>query len=90
MPGECFEIKMDVQRFKREDIIVEFVDDCLVIHTRKCAPGDNSIVARKFSKRTYPVELSKFDKETMHYEFDDKGMLNVQIQRKKVDSTTSV
>lgn len=89
MPGECFEIKLDVQRCKREDIVVEWLDNCLVIHTRKCKPGDNSIVARKFSKRTYPVELSKFDKETMHYEFDDKGMLNVQIHPKKADTTTA-
>lgn len=83
MSGDCFEIKLDVQRCKREDIKVGFVDDCLVIQTRKCQPDDNSIVARKFSKRTYPIELSMYDKDTLHYEFDDKGMLNVQIHLKK-------
>lgn len=85
MPGECFEIKLDVQRCKREDITVQFVDDCLVIQTRKCQPDDNSIVARKFSKRTYPIEMSKYDKDTLEYEFDDKGMLKVQIQPKKTE-----
>jgi Hsp20/alpha crystallin family len=90
MPGECFEIKLDVQRCKREDITVEFVDNCLVIQTRKCQPGDNSIVARKFSKRMYPIELSKYDKDSLQYEFDDKGMLNVQIHPKKVEETTTV
>lgn len=83
MSSECMEIKLDVQRCKREDITVEFVDNFLVIQTRKCKPDDNSIVARKFSKRIYPIELTKYDKESLKYEFDDKGMLNVQIYLKK-------
>lgn len=86
MPGECFEIKLDVQRCKREDITVEFVDDCLVIQTRKCQPDDNSIVARKFSKRVYPIEAT-YDKKSLHYEFDDNGMLKVQIYPKKAEGT---
>lgn len=83
MSGDSFEIKLDVNRCKREDIKVEFVDDCLVIQTKRCDPEDNSIVARKFSKRKYPIELSVYDKESLHYEFDDKGMLNVHIHQKK-------
>ena len=86
MPGECFEIKLDVQRCKREDITVEFIDNCLVIVTRKCSPDDNSIVARKFSKRTYPIELTKYDKDTLKYEFDDDGMLKIQILPKKIET----
>lgn len=91
MPGlSPFEIKLDVQRCKREDITVKFVDECLVVQTRKVQPDDNSIVARKYSKRTYPVELSKYDKDSLHYEFDDHGMLNIQIQpiKTKADETT--
>lgn len=81
-PGESFEIKLDVQNCKQEDITVELVDNCVVIHTRKCQPDDNSIVARKFSKRTYHVEVSKYDPSTLHYEIVD-GMLSLQIQPKK-------
>lgn len=88
MTSECFEIKLDVQRCKREDITVEFVESSLVIQTRKCQPGDNSIVARKFSKRIYPIELSKYDKDTLQYDFDEKGMLNVKIYPKKSEATT--
>lgn len=88
MPGECFEIKLDVNRCKREDITVEFVDSNLVIQTRKCQPDDNSIVARKFSKRTYPIELSKYDKDSLHYEFDDTGMLKIQLLPRKPDQAT--
>lgn len=83
MPGECFEVRLDVNRCKREDITVELIDNCLVIQTRKCQPDDNSIVARKFSKRMYPIELSKYDKDTLHYEFDQNGMLKIQILPKK-------
>lgn len=91
MPGlSPFEIKLDVQSWKREDITVKFVDECLVVQTRKVQPDDNSIVARKYSKRTYPVELTKYDKDSLQYEFDDHGMLNIQIQpiKKKAEETT--
>lgn len=80
MPGKCYEIKLDIQRCKREDIAVELTEDCLVVQTRKCAPDDNSIVARKFSKRTYPIDLNVYDKNSLHYEFDDHGMLNITIK----------
>lgn len=90
MPGECFEIKLDVNRCKREDVTVEFVDNCLVVQTRKCQPDDNSIVARKFSKRVYPIEMSKYDKETLHYEFDQNGMLKIQILPKKPDDAAAL
>lgn len=89
MPGECFEISLDVQRCKREDITVEFVDNCLVIQTKKCQPDDNSIEARMFSKRTYPIELTKYDKDSLHYEFDQKGMLKIQILPKKPDEAAN-
>lgn len=85
MPGECFEVKLDVQKCNKEDITVTFDDNCLVVQTRKCQPDDNSIVARKFSKRVYPIELTKYDKSTLHYEFDSHGMLNIQIQPKAKD-----
>lgn len=82
MPDSCFEIIMDVQRCKKEDIVVSFVDDCLVVQVRKCNPNDNSIVARKFSKRTYPIETDKYDKDSLHYEFDEHGMLKIKIHPK--------
>lgn len=82
MPVNCFEITLDVQRCKKEDIVVQFVDDCLVVQTRKCNPDDNSIVSRKFSKRKYPIETDKYDKDSLHYEFDEHGMLKIQIQPK--------
>lgn len=87
MPGECFEITLDVQRCKREDITVSFVDGCLEVQTKKCALDDNSIVARKFSKRKYPIELSKYDQNSMKYEFDDHGMLKIQIYPKTTDTS---
>jgi Hsp20/alpha crystallin family len=90
MPGESFEVKLDVQKCKKEDITVSFDDNgCLVVQTRKCLPGDNSIVARKFSKRVYPIELSKFDKSTLQYDFDDNGMLNIQIHPKAKDEASN-
>ena len=48
MPNSSFEINLDVQRFKREEVSVELLEDCIVVNTRKCEPDDNSIVARKF------------------------------------------
>jgi hypothetical protein len=88
MPGnkiECFEVTLDINRCKREDITVEIIDDCLVIQTRKCKPDDNSIVARKFSKRMYPIEMSKYDKESLQYEFDKNGMLKINIKPKQIN-----
>lgn len=83
MPGaKCYEIKLDVQRSNRDDIKVEVSENCLIVQTRKCEPGDNSIVARKFSKRTYPIDLEVYDKNSLHYEFDDHGMLNITIKPK--------
>jgi hypothetical protein len=61
---------------------VEVTENSLIVQTRKCQPGDNSIVARKFSKRTYPIDLTVYDKNSLHYEFDDHGMLNISIKPK--------
>lgn len=88
MSGNYFEIKLDVQSCKREDITVMFIDDCLVVQMRKCEPDDNSIVARKFSKRVYPIELSKYNKDSLHYEFDGHGMLNIQVQPRTSEAAT--
>lgn len=87
MPGESFQLKLDIQRCKREDITVEMDGNCLVINTRKFDPEDNSIVARKFSKRMYPIS-DKFDKSTLKYEFDENGMLLVRIERRRIENTT--
>lgn len=88
MCDKFFEVKLDVQQFKKEEITVRFIDDCLVVQTRKCDPDDNSIVARKFSKRVYPIELSKYDSESLHYEFDDKGMLTIRVHERTSDAAT--
>lgn len=45
--------------------------------------GDNSIVARKFSKRTYPLDMDKYDRDSLVSNFDDNGMLRIQLFRKK-------
>lgn len=83
MSDDCFEVKLDVQRCKREDITVTFVENNLVVRTRKCQPEDNSIVARKFSSRVYPIEMSQYDKDTLHYEFDQDGMLIIHVYKRK-------
>jgi hypothetical protein len=77
--NSCFEITLDVNRCKREEISVELLDNLIVVHTRKCQEGDNSIVARKFSKRMYPIDLDKFDKDSLKYEIDAGGMLKIQL-----------
>ena len=82
MNSECFEVKLDVQRCKREDIVISFIGDCLVVQMKKCSPDDNSIVARRFSKRIYPLNLDKFDKNTLQYKLCDDGMLTIQVQEK--------
>lgn len=76
---DCFEIKLDVMRCKREEICVELNQNQIIVTMRKCKLGDNSIVARKFSKRIYPIDLNKFDKESLIYEINDHGMLKIQI-----------
>lgn len=86
MPNSSFEINLDVQRFKRDEVSVELLEDCIVVNTRKCAPDDNSIVARKFSKRTYPINLKIYDKDSLIYEFDKSGMLKIQIFPKKTET----
>jgi HSP20 family molecular chaperone IbpA len=87
MPGECYEIKLDVQRCNRDEIAVEVTENSLIVQTRKCHPEDNSIVARKFSKRTYPIDLNVYDRNSLHYEFDDHGMLNISIKPKSETSS---
>ncbi|KAG5681126.1 hypothetical protein PVAND_010586 [Polypedilum vanderplanki] len=87
MQDNCFEINLDVQRCKREDISVELQDNCIVVTTKKCNPDDNSIVARKFSKRTYPLNiLQKYDKESLRYEFDknDASIKPVSVRNKTI------
>jgi HSP20 family molecular chaperone IbpA len=79
----CFEINLDVQRFKREDVNIELQENCIVINVRKVKEDDNSIVARKFSKRTYPIELNKYDKNSFVSELKSDGMLKIKILRKK-------
>ena len=87
MPNCCFEVMMDVQRCIREDITVEVLDNCLTVNLRKCASDDCSIVARKFSKRIYPLPLDvEYDKDSLKYEFDKNGMLRIQIFPKKTDN----
>ncbi|CAG9806131.1 unnamed protein product [Chironomus riparius] len=86
MPNNSFEINLDVQRCKREEVTVELSGDSIVVNTRKCAPDDNSIVARKFSKRTYPINLQMYDKDSLIYEFNKDGMLKIQIFPKKSDN----
>jgi HSP20 family molecular chaperone IbpA len=84
MQDNCFEINLDVQRCNRDDVSVELHDNCIIINTRKCSPEEeHSIVARKFSKRTYPLETVNYDKSTFRYDFDKNGMLKIQIFRKK-------
>lgn len=83
MPDSCFEINLDIQRYKREDITVELLDNLIIVNTRKCHPDDNSIVARKFSKRTYPINLQLYDKNSLSYEFGTNGMLKIQLFPKK-------
>lgn len=83
MSKSCFEISIDIQRFKKEDITIELNDNCIVVNTRKCQPDDNSIVARKFSKRMYPINTQIYDKDSMTYEFGNNGMLKIQIFPKK-------
>lgn len=84
---DCFEINLDCQRFKREDITVELLEDCnlIVVNTRKVNKDDNSIVARKFSKRMYPINLTQYDKDSLVFNFDENGMLKIQIFLKKTD-----
>lgn len=86
MPNSSFEINLDVQRYKREEVTVELSEDSIVVNTRKCAPDDNSIVARKFSKRTYPINLQMYDKDSLIYEFNKNGMLKIQIFPKKTEN----
>lgn len=84
MPDSCFEICLDVQRCKREDITVEILDNSIVVNTRKCNPDDFSIVARKFSKRVYPINTDKYEINSLKYDFDKNGMLKIQISPRKL------
>lgn len=77
-----FEISLDVQNCRRDEIQIELKEDCIVINTRKVNKDDNSIVARKFSKRTYPIELKNYDKESLTSHFEN-GMLRIKILQNK-------
>ena len=77
-----FEISLDVQNCRREEVQIELKEDCIVINTRKVKTDDNSIVARKFSKRIYPLEIGKYDKESLTTHFEN-GMLRIKISQKE-------